>query len=142
MFVVPAQVTDELAELSAKHPSPHAWDLSRLLNNWQNLVSELGGYPSAIAHEYMNDLGVRDLLMVSLGLAHEEGKNATLAWALPVLEDLDRQFLDKTTPDTDGLIWGPFLEPNMWWRRRLPPDEDLIANLRLVGPEMRGHEYK
>ena len=142
MFAVPDEVAAELTELAAAHPNAQNWNLSLWLNNWRNLINELGKYPSAIAHEYMNDLGVRDQLMISLGIAHSEGKAAALAWALPILEDLDSQFVEKTTPDIDGLIWGPYLEPNMWWRRRVPPDEGLLMNLQQVGPEMRGYEYQ
>ena len=138
---VPGVVQTALQTLGERQPERSDWDLGGWLQRWESLVWQIGAYRGSIADEYMNDLAARDEVYRILSLANDHGLVDILAWAIPQLDVIDQQFWQKPTPDTDGLMWGLYLEPHAWWRRRLPNDAGLMAHFQTVGPEMRGFGY-
>lgn len=135
-------VEQQLRELAQLVLSPHGLPLEDLIDRWRALVNEIGAYRGSIADEYLNDLGTRFHIARMLDIAHDHKFYALLASVLPVVDEIDHEFLRKSKPDIEGLVWGSYLEPSAWWLRRMPKDEGLEIHFRVLDGYMRAYEYQ
>ena len=65
-----------------------------------------------------------------------------LEWAIPLVDAADSKFVEKTSPDNGGLIWGAYLAPHAWWNRRVPNNDALVEDLRVNGADRRKASYR
>jgi hypothetical protein len=111
---------------------PKGCDTEVFLHRWKHVVSTIGTYSplASPADEYYNDLVTRKTLARILKAAEVLEYWETLQWLNRVVDEIDSDFMSKSTPDPDGLLQAKEGDnPCYWFLRRLPRDQVVVEHL-------------
>lgn len=119
MRPIPPEHADEAAALTQQlHDQGWASHVTveRLLQQWAQFAGEVDAYELTV-DDYTNDLTTRDAIELVLSRCSSQFG----AWAIPIVDEADQRFTDRTVPDGRAVLGRYFRiseDAGWWWRRR------------------------
>ena len=107
-----------------------------VLKVWARVIDDIGSYRSYGADDYMHDISFRIRLDRFIRVLDQLGYQEALRWLTEEVNRLDQVFVERSVEDVDKLMLrGDRSNPNNWYLRRLPNDQNVVDHLRMIQPK-------
>ncbi len=128
------------AELKLREGQGSRWNDQQttqvFLSVWARVIDDIGNYRPYGSDDYQHHLSYRVALHHLMIHLLEMGHLEALNWLRHQVDFLDSLFRQRSDEDSENLILRPDRhDPALWFLRRLPRDENVVAHLRMLLPK-------
>ena len=139
---MPAELGPAMSEAEEAAKAEGGWrrgyPVSGALRKWAQTIDSIGDYRLHGSDDYQHLLSYRVVLHYLLVALRDLGHGDALTWLQVQVDGLDREFVQRSADDAEGLITRSDRDnPDFWFLRRLPNDRNVVEHLRMIQPKMR-----